>query len=108
MKRGESATFDLNFDEKEDIKILLEEINQNRITLTITALQKEKKETVIEQVPEEPTKERVSNTAKEKITKSWLNKDLWSVFFLLMLMAASVANLLGYVPQAPKAQRKKL
>lgn len=86
LGRGESVSLDLDFDEEEDIKILLEEVKQNTATLTVTALQrKEEAEATIEQVSEEPRKETAQEKDRGKITKSFLNKDLWSVILLLIL-----------------------
>ncbi len=91
LGKGQGVSLDLDFDGEEDIKILLEDINQNMITITVTKLQREeKRQKIIEKIPEEPAKEKTREKERSNITKALLNKDLWGVVFLLALMVAFV------------------
>ena len=81
---------DLDFDGEEDIKILLEDVDKNTAILTVTALQRKVVEEAIEKVPEEPGKETAREKDREKITKSFLNKDLGGIILLLILATGFV------------------
>ncbi|GEM_PF-4777549 len=89
LGKGQSMTIDLDFDGEPDVRISIDDLNSNTITITLAALHKtEKPQAVIEKRPEEPTKEAQENL--EKITKALLNKDLLGITLLIILSIAFI------------------